>query len=103
MGIVSKAAMEADPEGYANNPIGTGPFKFVEWATGDYIMMEANDDWWGGEIAFDKLMLRYIPEATTRAVEVESGGVDIANIDISSVPTIAENPDLTIGEIIKLV
>lgn len=96
MGIVSKAAMEADPEGYANNPIGTGPFKFVEWATGDYIMMEANDDWWGGEIAFDKLMLRYIPEATTRAVEVESGGVDIANIDISSVPTIAENPDLTL-------
>lgn len=96
MGIVSKSAMEADPEGYASHPIGTGPFKFVEWVTGDYIMMEANDDWWGGDIAFDKLMLRYIPEATTRSVEVESGGVDIASIDISAVPTIAENPDLTL-------
>lgn len=96
IGIVSKSAMEADPEGYASNPVGTGPFKFVEWATGDYIMMEANDDWWGGEIGFDKLMLRYIPEATTRAVEVESGGVDVAAIDISGVPTIVENSELTL-------
>lgn len=96
MGIVSRSAMEADPEGYASKPIGTGPFQFVEWATGDYIMMEANENWWGGDIAFDKLMLRYIPEATTRSVEVESGGVDIANVDISAVPTIAENPDLSL-------
>lgn len=41
-------------------------------------------------------MLRYIPEATTRAVEVESGGVDVAAIDISGVPTIVENSELTL-------
>lgn len=96
MGIVSKSAMEADPEGYASNPIGTGPFKFVEWATGDYILMEANEDWWGGEIGFDNLMLRYIPESTTRAVEVESGGVDIAALDISSVSTVEESSEVTL-------
>lgn len=94
MGIVSKSAMEADSEGYASAPVGTGPFKFVEWATGDYIKMEANDEWWGGEVAVKELMLRYIPEATTRAVEVESGGVDIANVTIADVETLSANDEL---------
>ena len=94
MGIVSKSAMEADPEGYASAPVGTGPFKFVEWATGDYIKMEANEEWWGGKVAVKELMLRYIPEATTRAVEVESGGVDIANVSIAEVETLEANEEL---------
>jgi len=100
-GIVSKKAMEADPEGYAKQPIGTGPFKFVEWATGDYIKLEANKDWWGGEVNFDTLMLRIIPEGATRAIEAESGGVDLAHITITDVPTVDEdeNVDLMIQPI----
>lgn len=94
MGIVSKKAMEADPEGYAEAPVGTGPFKFLEWATGDYIKMEANEDWWGGQVTVKELMLRYIPEATTRAVEVESGGVDIANVTIADMETLESNQEL---------
>ena len=64
--IVSKSAMEADPEGYANHPVGTGAFQFDDWATGDHLSFTANKSWWGGEINFDKLVLRYIAEASTR-------------------------------------
>jgi len=92
--IVDKETMEADAEAYASNPVGTGPFKFVEWATGDYIELEANDEWWNGEINFDTLLLRYIPEGSTRAIEAESGGVDIAHITVSDAAN-AESSDET--------
>lgn len=99
MGIVSKEAMEKDPEGYAAAPVGTGPFKFVEWKTGDYIKMEANHEWWGGEIAFDHLMLRYIPEATTRVIEASSGNADIANITIVETSTVESDDNLQLLEV----
>lgn len=94
--IVCKQAMEADPQGYAAMPIGTGPFKFVEWATGDHLTFDANTEWWGGKINFDKLLLRYIPEASTRAIEAESGGVDIAHVTVSDAGNIEANPDKTL-------
>lgn len=95
--IVCKSAMEADPEGYAANPVGTGAFKFTEWASGDYITLEANEDWWGGDINFKELRVRYIPEATTRAVEVQSGGVDIAHVTVGDVETLESNDKVVVG------
>lgn len=95
--IVCKSAMESDPEGYATNPIGTGEFKFVEWASGDYIKLEANEDWWGGDLGFNNLVVRYIPEATTRSVEVQSGGVDIAHVTVGDVETLESNDKVTVG------
>lgn len=94
--IVCKSAMEADAEGYASNPVGTGAFKFVEWASGDYILLEANEDWWGGDISFKELRVRYIPEATTRAVEVQSGGVDIAHVTVGDVETLEANDKVVV-------
>ena len=94
--IVDKETMEADAEAYAANPVGTGPFKFIEWVTGDYIKMEANDDWWGGEINFDTLLLRYIPEGSTRAIEAEAGTVDIANITVSDAANAEESPEVNL-------
>lgn len=92
--IVDKETMEEiGEEAYAANPVGTGPFQFVEWATGDYIEMKANPDWWGGAINFDTLILRYIPEGATRAIEAESGGVDIAHITVSDAPNAESSPE----------
>jgi peptide/nickel transport system substrate-binding protein len=43
----SPTARKADPEGYALRPVGTGPYKFVEWAKGQHIKLTNNPDWWG--------------------------------------------------------
>jgi len=55
---------------------GTGPYKFVEWVPGDHITMEANDNYFMGRPNIDKLIYRFIPDATIRALELETKGVD---------------------------
>ncbi len=61
-----------------HNPVGTGPFKVVEWRRDDRIVMEAFDDHWRGRPVWDRLIHRTIPEASTRVAELLTGGVHIA-------------------------
>jgi peptide/nickel transport system substrate-binding protein len=62
-----------------NAPIGTGPFKFVEWKKGISVTLERNNDYWdAGKPYLDKMVIRFIPDPATRAVALESGEADIA-------------------------
>ncbi len=83
MPIVPKAVAEADPEGFSNNPIGTGPFKFVEWKRGDSISLVANDDYWGGRPKLDGIELNVVPDNTARVVALESGDLDLVQSPLS--------------------
>ena len=82
MGIVSPTAWEADPEGFARNPVGSGPYKFEEWVSGQYVSMVANPDYCLGAPTNAKVVVRFIAESGTRTAEMLSGGLDIMG-DIS--------------------
>jgi peptide/nickel transport system substrate-binding protein len=58
-----------------NAPIGTGPFKFVEWARGDRIVLERNPDYWE-PVYLDRLVFRVLPNASLRVTALEVGEVD---------------------------
>ncbi|MGI6691211.1 MAG: ABC transporter substrate-binding protein [Clostridiales bacterium] len=77
MGIVSPTAWEADPEGFARNPVGAGPYKFGEWVSGQYVTMPANEDYILGAPTNAMVVVRFIPESATRTSEMLSGGIDI--------------------------
>jgi peptide/nickel transport system substrate-binding protein len=63
----------------ANAPVGTGPFKFVEWERGQYIRLDKNEDYWkDGRPYLDRIVARFIPDAGTRAAALESGEVQYA-------------------------
>jgi peptide/nickel transport system substrate-binding protein len=63
----------------ANKPIGTGPFKFVEWQRGQHIRLDRNPDYWRkGRPYFDRIVARFIGEAQTRTAAVERGEVGFA-------------------------
>ena len=59
------------------HPIGTGPFRFVEYRPGDQLVMERNPDYFRpGVPALDRVIIRIIPEFTTAVSALESGAVD---------------------------
>ena len=76
--VVSEKEFTEDPEKAANNPVGTGPFKFVEWSKNDHVSFTRNDDYWGDKPAYKDLTIRTIVEANSRVIELEAGTVDIA-------------------------
>lgn len=72
---------EVGAEGFAAAPVGTGPFAFVEWVPDDHVTLVANENYWDGSYKgkpmVDTVIFRPIPEAATRAAELEAGGVDV--------------------------
>jgi peptide/nickel transport system substrate-binding protein len=63
---------------FGNNPVGTGPFEFVEWIKGDRIVLKANLNYWQeGYPKVETLIFRPIPESSTRVAAITTGEVDI--------------------------
>lgn len=79
--IVPKHVYEGtDPFTNRNNfaPIGTGPFRFKEWARGSYVTYERNPDYWDQPRPYlDQLVVKFIPDAAARSAALESGEVDL--------------------------
>lgn len=83
MPILPKAVVEADPAAFATAPVGTGPFKLVEWKRGDSIILEANPDYWGGAPLLSGAELRVVPDNSARVVALESGDLDLVQSPVS--------------------
>jgi peptide/nickel transport system substrate-binding protein len=64
------------------NPIGTGPYKLVEWVKGSYLKMTANEDYWGGAPPIKNVEIKPVIEPSTRFAALVSGEVDM----ISGIP-----------------
>ncbi|MDR0396454.1 MAG: ABC transporter substrate-binding protein [Oscillospiraceae bacterium] len=74
--LLSPAAYEADPEGADRNPVGTGPYKFVELKAGQYVRAERYDDYHRGVPSNGGVIIRIIPESSTAVSELMTGGLD---------------------------
>lgn len=79
--IVSPAAYQSETsENLAKvqaNPVGSGPWKFVEWQKDQRITMEVNPTWWGPPVAFEKVVFRPVAETSTRILQLKNGESDI--------------------------
>jgi len=80
----SPAAIQADPAAYRFAPVGTGPFRFVEWVQGSRIVLERNPDYaWprpdqshSGPAYLDRIVFRTIAEDGSRVVSLRNGEID---------------------------
>jgi peptide/nickel transport system substrate-binding protein len=97
-GVVSKKVIEEiGNDEHSRAPVGTGPFKFVEWVKGDRVILERNDDYHGEKSQFKRLIVRAIPEDSVRTIELESGAIDMAyQVHVNDFKRIEENPKLTL-------
>jgi ABC-type transport system substrate-binding protein len=65
---------------FGEHPIGTGPWKLVEWKHDDYLLFAKNPSYFDGPPKTDSLRARIIAEPSTAVAEYESGNVDILQI-----------------------
>lgn len=72
-----------DSATYAKNPIGSGPYKFVQYDEGQQLIMERNDDYYGDKPIFKKLVLLMMDTSSAFAA-VQAGTVDMAKVDEAS-------------------
>ncbi len=71
---------EVGEDGYLQEPVGTGPFKFVEWRTGDRIVLDAYEDYWEeGYPRVDRVIYRPIAESSTRYAALVNDDIDIVS------------------------
>jgi peptide/nickel transport system substrate-binding protein len=100
-GIVSPAGVEEHGDAFGRNPVGSGPFQFAEWATGQHILLEKfegyqnyrGDDSNDGEPYLDQIMIQFISEASTRVAALQSGELHISDVERSQVPEIEADPN----------
>ncbi len=64
-------------KGLTDKPMGTGPYVFQEWVPGDHYTLTANKGYWGGAPKVDKVLIRTIPDGSTRVAALVSGEAQI--------------------------
>lgn len=97
--IASKAYYESSEDDFVNNPIGSGPYKFVSRAKGSNIKLEANEDYYRGAPEIKEVTFEVIPDSSTKAIALQTGEVNFAEIDSATKPQLEANPAITIAEI----
>ncbi len=88
-----------DPKNPAlQKPIGSGPFKFVEWVKGDHVTLEANPNYFKGRPYLDKLVFKVIPDARTALSAFLAGEGDVLAVrpPFSEIPKLNSTPGVIV-------
>lgn len=98
IGMHSPASLEAlDADDIVDAPVGTGPFKFVSWDRGNQLVMERNEDYWGGAPTLNTVTFKFIPEGSSRVIMLETGEAHaIMAVPPTDIERLGANPDIDV-------
>jgi len=98
--IASPTAFELGDDQFERNPVGTGPFKFVEWKPNETITIEKFDDYWDSELPkLKKIIFQSFPDNSARLNALMTGNIDLADgINPSDGKSIEDNEELQLFE-----
>lgn len=84
VGLLPKHLLEGkdlNTDGFNQVPVGSGPFKFAEWKKGEALIFTANKEFYRGAPKVNKLIAKIIPDPNVRAIQLETGEIDVALAD----------------------
>lgn len=89
----------ADANAFQTRPIAAGPYRVVDFQTDDRVVLEAFDGYHGGAPAIKRIVIRVIPDATTRILEMRRGSIDFAlnSIPFDAVAQFQDNDEFEIA------
>jgi peptide/nickel transport system substrate-binding protein len=91
--IVSKTAADKHGEQADQNPVGTGPYKFVSWQRDGNLVMTRNDNYWGTKAAVREIVLRRVKEDAGRVAGLLAGQGDVTNnVPVEELSRFANHP-----------
>ena len=101
LGIVPpKYIAEKGDAYFAENPVGTGPYKFVKWVRGQEIQMTANTAYHRGEPRIEQVIFKIIPDNSTRLAALLSGAIGImAQVSPDDLPVVKANTNLAVSTV----
>ncbi|MGH9586662.1 MAG: ABC transporter substrate-binding protein [Acidobacteriaceae bacterium] len=82
------------------HPIGTGPYRFVSQETDRDVVLQRSPNYWGTQPHIERLQFNVVPDATTRALELEKGSADVAVNALSAdmVDALRQRPNLAVED-----
>lgn len=91
--------LAAQKPGFASLPVGTGPYKIVEWARGNQITLEAKTNYWGNpKPSIQTIRYRFVPEEGAQLAGLISGDYDLVTTllpeQVARAPKSAKTPGL---------
>jgi peptide/nickel transport system substrate-binding protein len=82
------------------NTAGSGPYVLRRWTPNDIVLLELNDQFWGGTPAMRRVVMRHVPESQTARLMLERGDIDIANaLTAADVRTFESNGSFVIDQV----
>ena len=95
--VLPKKAYTAEgPEGFEAKPIGSGPYMVEKFERNAFIRLKAFPKYWGPKPAFETVVFKFVPDATSRVAEVESGSSDLTlEVPFEEFDRLTKKPNLT--------
>lgn len=96
--LVSPEAFDRYGEEMIYHPVGTGPYRFLEWRPNEAVLFERNPDYWGEAAGFERLVIRSIPFNASRLSELLAGHVHaLDGVQPSELSDLRNDPRFTIA------
>lgn len=94
-GVPSPTALRERGEGFARAPVGTGPYRFVEWRPGERIVCERWEGYWGTPAVTRRIVFVPIAEQAARLERLRRGEAHVmTDVDFGLLPQIRSDPEL---------
>ncbi len=97
LGIASPRAVTRAGTGFGKQPVGTGPFRFVEWRAGQEVVLEANPGYWGPKAKVTRVIARAIKDGARRLAALKAGEIHgMEGLNPDDIAVVRRDPSLAL-------